>query len=305
MKFPIETILHVGFICVMFFIVLAFLTFFGQLIMNLPETGKESLILFSAQRTYRSFDKLTDVIMTMTRLVSVVLSFETVLSCNLLQIDTEGGKLLSFRIWNCSLIFIYFFLSAVNSLIGLLTTKGNKCCLTSSKSTGYYFYASFLQIIFVISGSSSFFIATGTYWFIDKSLDIWSIKLSILPAVYMSIEMILSKYYVRFNNYWMAIIYLFIYISTMWYCSQDIQDSFPYHDLFSLSNGDSITLHRNYLVAIFLNYLMFGIWYFFSELKVELHNRFDVRKYSSFLDPSSALSPSSYGSIAMTESINI
>ena len=109
---------------VVLFSVLVFIIFYGgcilgQQIMKLSETGKDSLILFSTERTYRSWSDSFDYVLLFTRFVSfayllgVPLIYGTITNVNMYNIW------FSFRIWNCLLVELFFLFSVCNSIIGL------------------------------------------------------------------------------------------------------------------------------------------------------------------------------------------
>ena len=266
-----------------FFIVAICGTYFGQWLLQLPETGKDSLILFSAERTFKSLNYCADYFLCFTRFVSFMY---------MLIIPVVYGSLIaangytiwySFRLWLCALVTFYFFLVTINSVIGLSLSPKNRCCLASSKASGYQYYAAFLQFFFTVAGATSLFVLVIMFWFYDDTLGLLNISFSLAPAFCMIWEMFLSKFYVRFNYFWCNLLFLFTYIIVIWLCAYFNKLAFfPYRAL-SLQTVTSI---RNYFVIFGLNYVLYAVWYWMSELKVLIHNGIDTRLHSAFVDDS-------------------
>ena len=166
----------------------------GQQIMKLSETGKDSLILFSTERTYRSFNAFTDYVLLFTRFVS----FGYLLGAPIVYftIESQDGYNIwySFRLWNCLLVELFFMFSVANSIIGLFVHENARCCLTSSSTNGYYYYAYFMQMLFVVCGATSLFIAVVMYWYEDDSTSIENMSYNVAPAIFMIVEMYLGAY---------------------------------------------------------------------------------------------------------------
>ena len=104
--------------------VVLFSLLMGQQMMKLSETGKDSLILFSPERTYRSWSDAWDYVLLFARFVSFVyllgvpLIYGTVTNANMYNIWY------SFRMWNCLLVELFFAFNVANSCIGLFVPEG-------------------------------------------------------------------------------------------------------------------------------------------------------------------------------------
>ena len=173
---------------ILVFIILYGGSILGQQIMKLPETGKDSLILFSTERTYRSLSVSFDYILLFTRLVSFAYLLGVPLVFGTLTYNTAINIWYSFRMWNCMFVELFFLFSLVNSVIGLFFPETMRCCLTNSAAPGYYGYASFMQMLFVISGATSLFIAVVMFWLQDNSTSLLNLSFNVVPMIFMVVE---------------------------------------------------------------------------------------------------------------------
>ena len=166
----------------------------GQQLMKFSETGKDSLILFSTERTYRSFNAVADYVLLFTRFVSFAVLLDMPIVYFTLESELTDNIWFSFRIWNYLLVVFFFALSLVNSIVGLFLPENFRCCLTTSSSGGYYYYAFFMQMLFVVSGATSLFITVMMYWFEDSTTSFEDVLFNIAPSIFMVVEMFLGEW---------------------------------------------------------------------------------------------------------------
>jgi len=159
----------------------------GQQIMKLPETGKDSLILFSTERTFRSLSVCWDYVLLFTRLVSFGYLL-AILIYGSLSYEYAINIWYSFRMWNCLFVELFFLFSLANSVFGLFLPEKLRCCLTNSAAPGYYGYAFFMQMLFVISGATSLFIAVVMFWLQDNSTSFLNLSFNVVPMIFMIVE---------------------------------------------------------------------------------------------------------------------
>ena len=243
----------------------------GQQIMKLPETGKDSLILFSTERTFRSLSVCWDYVLLFTRLVSFGYLL-AILIYGSLSYEYAINIWYSFRMWNCLFVELFFLFSLANSVFGLFLPEKLRCCLTNSAAPGYYGYAFFMQMLFVISGATSLFIAVVMFWLQDNSTSFLNLSFNVVPMIFMIVEvrcccffatnahddvtylthflplppqMYLDKFYVRFNHYWVNFVYLYFYIFTIWVIvAMDRLYAFPYWCVFCYPRARACPLQR-------------------------------------------------------------
>jgi hypothetical protein len=181
---------------VVLFSMLVFIIFYGgcilgQQIMKLPETGKDSLILFSTERTYRSFDAIADYVLLFTRLVSFGFLLVVAIIYLTIASETTDKNWSSFVLWNCLLVEVFFTFSLANSFMGLCVHENSRCCLTHPGTGGYYYYALFMQTLFVVSGAASLFAVVVVYLTGGDMTSLEYVSYS-APALFMLVEMILG-----------------------------------------------------------------------------------------------------------------
>lgn len=268
------------------FSVLVLFSYLGQYLLGYAETGRELFILYDVERSYRSFDYYTDYILLTTRFISFVYLVSIPIVYGTIFYEDFGYNVwFSFQLWNCGLAALYFFLAFSNSFIGLLLPEETKLCLrpglsssssSSSLSTDipeihYIWYAYCMQIIFSVVGATSAFIVTLYY---DVSATLLDVSITYSPFIFFTVELIYSKYTVRFNDYWIVFVYLFLYIFTDWIIvAKGEQDYFVLPAL-ELSSSYSLL---QYFYVILLNYLVYGVWWSLSDVMWDVHSFFDRR----------------------------
>lgn len=118
---------------VVLFSLLVFIIFYGgcilgQQIMKLSETGKDSLILFSTERTYRSWSDTWDYVLLFTRFVSFAYLLSVPIIYGSITNINMYSLWYSFRIWNCLLVELFFVFNLANSCMGLFLPEGRSDC---------------------------------------------------------------------------------------------------------------------------------------------------------------------------------
>lgn len=170
----------------------------GQQLMKLSETGKDSLILFSTERTYRSFNAVADYVLLFSRLVSFACLLAVPIIYFTIESELANSIWYSFPIWNYLLVEVFFTFSLGNSIVGLFLPENAWCCLARTSSGGYsggyYYYALFMQMLFVVCGATSLFVEGVVYWYEDNSTSMEDMWYGVAPVIFMVVEMYLGEW---------------------------------------------------------------------------------------------------------------
>lgn len=177
---------------------------------------------------------------------------------------------LSFTSWNIDLLWLYFFSATVASAVGLyyddcLSTlpfyndRSSKFWSDCIHRLGYA-----LQILFAVSGSSSFFVTVVAFTFLDPYFDFWNVSFHFVTSISVLIELLMNNIRVRWEHIVLALTWSFLYLVFSWVIVRTgVLSHWPYFFL----DTKSPTVFAWYTALLVLNSIFFVLFWLLNVLK--------------------------------------
>ena len=187
-----------------------------------------------------------------------------------------------FTIWNTTLMGIYFLIASTFSFIEVLYPNrddkekincNNRFFLTEN-------HARLLHILFEVMGGTSILVTILAFSLLNRIFTFWNTSVHFITALTMLVELILNKFYVRYDHLIFNVLWISAYVSLVWILVGSKNQGYPYIFI----DSTSFSIIGVYTGILFVDILFYSLWYGFSELKYFVYSRYNVlRKPSEVL----------------------
>ena len=213
------------------------------------------------ERTYESYTPLLTNIMFCTRFLSLgyVLGISVVAE----ELLTKSDGIFFFTNWNTKLISLYFLLSTICSLIGLVEQQQPSCDRRGIRRSLKSLFLCTVHCLFEICGGTAILVTVVAFGLLDPSFTFWNVSCHFVTLVTLLVEMTLNTMFVRLNHIALNVTWAFIYISFVWIVVYTGRHHWPYYFL----ETSSSICYIQYSGLVIADLFFYFVWWSLSQVK--------------------------------------
>jgi hypothetical protein len=193
---------------------------------------------------------------------------------------SEGRNAITFSLWQICLVLVYFLVSGVASLIGLLWERERRRWSAQQRGVSEAVFwspdalrlATTAQILFEIAGGSSFFVTLAVFVNMPGSHDwkFWNVTEHLVPSLLLVVDMFLNKLSVRWEHIVLNESWQLIYLILLW-STVSTQSSMKYpYGFMSTTSADALT---KYSISAAISCAMYLAWGALGMVKKCFHSQ--------------------------------